>query len=341
MKNIIRLSIVIPSYNNAHTVALLLTSLIASTRAPWFEVIVVDDGSSMRITEKSLGISKSLARKLRLRILRLTKNAGPAIARNKGAKYAKGDFLVFLDADVEVFSDTLYEIMRVYRDDPDVVALTGVWVKQQKTSAFFPNFKALRDWSYWINERDKSGYYFLFSTRIASIKRAVFMRLGGFDETYPAPLVEDIELTYRIARRYAIIFAPKVRVRHEFESFYPVARKYFLRTYYWTKLYASRKRFDPVATTLSEAITGVTGAGVCMISVGWIVPLFLFPWIPHVLEIYGSIFVAVLLLHILLVRKFLVFVAEEKGIVFAMKSFVVGVVLYTVIVSGAIASKIH
>ena len=158
---------------------------------------------------------------------KVKRNYGPAIARNRGVEAARGEFVVFLDGDVEVFPDTLSEIARVYQDDPDVVALTGVWVKEQKSKDFFPNFKALRDWSYWINERDKSGYYFLFSTRIASIKRSVFLRLGGFDETYPAPLVEDIELTYRIARRYAIIFAPKVRVRHEFESFYPIAKNIF------------------------------------------------------------------------------------------------------------------
>ena len=70
--------------------------------------------------------------------------------------------MVFLDGDVEVFDDTLCEIGKVFTDDPDVVALTGVWVKEQKSKDFFPNFKALRDWSYWINERDKSGYYFLF-----------------------------------------------------------------------------------------------------------------------------------------------------------------------------------
>jgi len=92
---------------------------------------------------------------------------------------------VFLDSDVELFPDTLANLARIYQDDPDVVALTGVWVKRAETDAFFPNFKALRDWSYWINERDKSGYYFLFSTRIASIKKSVFLRLGGFDEKYP------------------------------------------------------------------------------------------------------------------------------------------------------------
>ncbi len=239
------LSIIIPYHNSLETIGRLLASITGSKNVPAFEVIVVDDGSAVNLKSQISNL-KYDRRKVPLELIRLKRNMGPAVARNRGAQVARGKFLVFLDSDVEVFSDTLAQIAKIYTDDPDIVALTGVWVKDQRSRAFFPNFKALRDWSYWINERDKSGYYFLFSTRIASIKRSVFMRLGGFDETYPAPLVEDIELTYRIARRYAIIFAPSVRVRHEFEDFWPIAKKYFLRAYYWTKLYNRRKRFDPV-----------------------------------------------------------------------------------------------
>lgn len=320
------LSVIIPYYNNREGLTTLLASLRNSKKAPPYEIIVVDDGSSIKFTNKTY------------KQIILKKNQGPAIARNRGVAVAKGEFVVFLDGDVEVFPDTLYQIAKVFKDDPDVVALTGVWVKEQRSRAFFPNFKALRDWSYWINERDKSGYYYLFSTRIASIKKAVFERLGGFDETYPAPLVEDIELTYRIARRYAIIFAPKVRVRHEFENFWPIAKKYFLRAYYWTKLYARRKKFDPVATTLQEAVTTLSGVGVIFFS-----GVFLVGYLGH-LSILGYLlgaWLGVMLLHLLLVWKFLAFVYSEKGIVFAIKSFFVGLILYCFIFAGALVGRIR
>jgi GT2 family glycosyltransferase len=279
---------------------------------------------------------------------------GPAVARNRGVESAKGKFVVFLDSDVELFPDALANLARIYTDDPDVVAVTGVWVKTQRSRAFFPNYKALRDWSYWINERDKSGYYFLFSTRIASIKKTVFTRLGGFDEMYPAPLVEDIELTYRIARRYAIIFAPNVRVRHEFEHFWPVAKKYFLRAYYWTKLYARRKKFDPVATTWWEALTTITGVGTV---IGGIVSVWLVPWrlyftnyesgILHqgingliVRLIPDSIFLIPFILHLFLTRKFLAFMIREKGIVFALRGYLMGLILSCFIFAGALAGRL-
>ena len=323
------LSVIIPYYNAPEKLTFLLRSLEKSKNAPTLEVIVVDDGSDKNLQSPISNIQKKET-KTPLRIVRLKRNYGPAIARNRGVEAARGEFVVFLDGDVEVFPDTLSEIARVYQDDPDVVALTGVWVKEQKSKDFFPNFKALRDWSYWINERDKSGYYFLFSTRIASIKRSVFLRLGGFDETYPAPLVEDIELTYRIARRYAIIFAPKVRVRHEFESFYPIAKKYFLRAYYWTKLYARRKKFDPVATTLQEAMTTISGVAV----VAGLISLI------GLLSFIRPIWLFFILLHLYFVRKFLVFVYRERGVVFAIKSFFMGLILYCFIFAGAFTGRL-
>lgn len=347
------LSVIIPYYNAPEKLKRLLTSITKSKKAPEFEVIVVDDGSD--ISAKSLmgpvagflpriptrgplrGSPSTRATQRILRYVRLNKNCGPAIARNRGVDAAKGEFVVFLDGDVELFSDTLYQIGKVYNDDPDVVALTGVWVKEQQSNDFFPNFKALRDWSYWIHERDKSGYYFLFSTRIASIKKAVFERLGGFDETYPAPLVEDIELTYRIARRYAIIFAPQVRVHHEFESFWPIAKKYFLRAYYWTKLYTTRKKFDPVATTFQEALTTISGVGV----VGCF-GVVLISYLGH-LSILGyleGVWTAMILIHALFVRKFLAFVYQEKGFGFMIKSFFMGLILYCFIFAGVVLGKI-
>lgn len=332
------LSVIIPYYNSPEKLLTLLSTLEKSRRAPTFEIVIVDDGSTPQLTSNSLLLTR--VRKKNIRIVRLPANKGPAIARNHGVKKSRGKFVVFLDGDVEVLPDTLYQIATVFKEDPDVVALTGVWVKEQKSRAFFPNFKALRDWSYWINERDKSGYYFLFSTRIAAIKKAVFVRLGGFNEEYPAPLVEDIELTYRIARRYAIIFAPQVRVRHEFEPFWPIAKKYFLRAYYWTKLYQRRKKFDPVATTLQEAITALSGVGVIVLGLFSLIALIstMGEWTIAATGVVGA-FVVTTICHILLTAKFLAFVYREKGGVFAVKSFGTGLLLYCFICAGAFAGR--
>lgn len=340
------LSLIIPAYNAQKTILPLLDSIARSKNVNRneIEVIVVDDLSRDGTVGKLLD-NKSYNFYKSYKIIQLKKNSGPAHARNVGAKYAKGKVLVFLDADVFVYTKTLSEIERSFRDDPDLLALTGVWDKKQKNRKFFPKFKALRDWSYWINERDPKNYYYLFSTRIAAIERHLFERLGGFDETYKAALVEDIELTYRIARRHAVVFNPKVVVHHEFEDFFPIAKKYFWRAYFWSKMYRARKKFDPVATTGKEAITTISAGGLVGSLILWgggRVLLIQFgiggEFLSRIDILFTTFCFLFFVVHLLGVRKFLLFCLKEEGIVFTLKAFVTGIALYLAILSGSLLS---
>lgn len=329
------LSIIIPAYNASVTISRLLASLRGSHFKD-FEVIIGDDASEEPLQEIIEGVISRC--NFPVHIVRLKKNQGPAGARNAAAKQSKGTILLFLDSDVEVYSDTLGNVVKRFKDDDDLTAITGVWDKDQRTSRFFPQFKALRDWSYWTNERDSDGYYYLFSTRVAAIRRKVFERLGGFNTDFRQ--MEDVEITYRIARRYAIIFAPEVRVHHEFEGFLTVARKYFWRSYYWTRLYRERRKFDPVATTLWESLAAISGVGALGILGLGMVSFYLFPI--QMIKYYTlNIFIVLILIHILLIRKFLFFVRREKGIVFMVMSLFTGLALYCSIVAGTVYFRIR
>jgi len=334
------LSIVIPSFNAQQTIVSLLSSLGRCLNVDFMdcEIIVVDDASEDGTVAKVLDWTVKNTR-IAVKVITLSENLGPAHARNVGVKYARGSIVLFLDADVVVYPSTIGELIDSFKRDPDLFALTGVWDKVQKSKSFFPNFKALRDWSYWINERDPRHYYYLFSTRVAAIDRALFLRLGGFNERYQGALVEDIELTYRIARRYAVVFNPKVIVRHEFEGFVAVAKKYFWRSFYWSRIYRERKKFDPVATTGKEALTTISAAAVVVFSF-----LTLLSYLSHLSNLRSMALIAgtaFLLIHLWGVRKFLHYVLIQRGIVFAIQSFFMGIILYVVIFSGACASFIH
>ncbi len=324
------LSIIIPVYNRWEKLATLLLSL-AKSPFRGFEIIVGDDASHQEKPERLLQLLSQKIGNRRPVLVRIPLNRGPAAARNAAAKRASGRVLVFLDSDVTVYPDTLAKIREKFAADPDLTALTGVWDKHQYTRAFFPQFKALRDWSYWTNEAEREGYYYLFSTRIAAIKRSVFVRLGGFNEAFRQ--MEDVEITYRIARRYAIIFASDVRVHHEFEGFWPVAKKYFWRSFFWSRLYSSRRKFDPVATTAQEtltALTGVSAAGLLIIGA----------FSRQLSVAIFSLAAAFFLLHLGLLRKFLSFVYREKGLFFTLQSVATGLALYCVIVAGALYQRI-
>jgi len=327
------LSIIIPAYNARESLARLLGSLTKSSYKN-FEVIVGDDASRDQVSgirpacrQGRYQVSKKT---FSFQIVRLLRNRGPAAARNAAAKLARGRVLVFLDADVTIYPDTLKKIAEKFSEDHDLTALTGVWDKHQHTKEFFPQFKAMRDWSYWTNERDRDGYYYLFSTRVAAIRREVFSRLGGFNEAFRQ--MEDVELTYRIAKRYAIIFAPDVRVHHEFETFWPVAKKYFWRSFYWAKLYKVRRKFDPVATTMSETVCAVSGVG----GVGLVALGFLFAPISQQFSVFNfQLSTLFFIAHLFFLRKFLWFSYREKGIGFAIKSLFTGLLLYVIILAGA------
>lgn len=333
------LSIIIPSYNSADTLPRLLDS-IRKEKPKNTEILIVDDASDYYKSYKPY------------KTYRLKTNRGPAYARNFGAKKAKGEALLFLDSDVVVLPGTITEVVKIFKEDKYRVAATGVWDKKQNSNKFFAKFKALRDWSYWINEKKADSYYYLFSTRIAAIRRDVFLGLGGFKENYSGADVEDIEFTYRLAKKYRIDFNQNMRVHHEFEDFWPIAKKYFKRAFQWVEIFQNRKKFDPVATTGSEAITTLSAVGMlggCLGVAIAVILNFKFSIFNEFLMFNIKFLILVisillLLIHLWGVRKFLVFVYKEEGLNFTVKSFFVGIALYVFIFAGAVfgmARKIY
>ena len=87
-------SVIIPAYNAADTLAETLASVVAQTW-PNVEVLVVDDGS----TDATADIVEMIAEQHhQVRLIRQT-NAGVAAARNAGLREARGDLVAPLDAD--------------------------------------------------------------------------------------------------------------------------------------------------------------------------------------------------------------------------------------------------
>jgi glycosyltransferase involved in cell wall biosynthesis len=95
-------SIIIPCYNAATTLARTLDSCLIQPEAA--QIIVVDDGS----TDASIDIVCQYGeRDARVALLRMPANGGAARARNWGAMHATQPLLAFIDADDEYFPDAL------------------------------------------------------------------------------------------------------------------------------------------------------------------------------------------------------------------------------------------
>ena len=94
------ISVVIPLYNKEASIAQSLKSVL-SQEYDDFEVVIVDDGS----TDGSVGVVEAI-NDPRIRLIK-QENGGPSKARNTGVKNAKGEWILFLDADDEFLPGAL------------------------------------------------------------------------------------------------------------------------------------------------------------------------------------------------------------------------------------------
>ena len=93
MKDLV--SIIMPNYNSAQFIEESFVSILNQSYQNW-ELILVDDCSA----DDSIEIIESLtADDKRIILIKLAENSGPAIARNRGIKEAKGRYIAFLDSD--------------------------------------------------------------------------------------------------------------------------------------------------------------------------------------------------------------------------------------------------
>src|SRR3989344_1877513 len=109
-------SVIIPSYNHGTALPKCLDSLRTQSFKD-FEIIVVDDGSldnTQSIVEKYI---KTRASYSQIQYCRISHSGAPA-ARNAGAKMARGEYLLFADADLILNKDALQKLLNVLRANP-------------------------------------------------------------------------------------------------------------------------------------------------------------------------------------------------------------------------------
>lgn len=149
-------------------------------------VVVVDGGD---------GEAAAMARDAGARVVRLPERRGPAAARNAGARVARGEVLCFLDADVIAPRDLLARVRGALENHPEVDAIIGSYDRAPAAANFLSQYKNLaHHFVHQTSPVDTSSFW----SGCGAIRRACFERVGGFDERYRRPSVEDIELGSRL-----------------------------------------------------------------------------------------------------------------------------------------------
>ena len=169
---------------------------------PLDEIIVVDDGSTDNTVE--------VAREFDVRVVSQS-NAGPAAARNRGARVARGDVLLFTDADC-VPTPNWAERMMVAFTDPEVSGAKGVYRTRQPE--LVARFVQAEYEDRYDRMRGRETIDFV-DTYSAAYRRDVFLEYGGFDTTFPTASVEDQEFSFRLAEAgHQLVFVPDAQVFH-------------------------------------------------------------------------------------------------------------------------------
>ena len=145
-------------------------------------------------------------------IVKTGTRSGPAIARNLAAESARGEVLFFVDADVELAADAINRVHAAFAADPDLVGLFGAYDDEPAAVSLTSTFRNLLHHHTHVSNPGTAG---TFWSGCGAMRTTAFLDVGGFDEKFAYPSVEDIELGMRVAANGGkILLAPDVRCKH-------------------------------------------------------------------------------------------------------------------------------
>jgi len=222
-----RISIVVPVRHGGAPFRVCMAHL-AACRPSAGEVIVVIDGRSDG--------ADSCARAAGARVISLPVPAGPAAARNAGAAAARGDVLLFVDADVAVPPDLVGRVAACMDADPGLVAVMGSYDDEPGDRRFLSQYRnLLHHYVHQTGREDASTFW----CACGAVRRSAFLGVGGLDPRFGAAMIEDIELGYRLrAAGHRIKLCKDLQAKHlkRWTAFSMVRTDVFARAVPWTRL---------------------------------------------------------------------------------------------------------
>lgn len=201
-----RISVIIPSYNSAATIAACLDSLLAQTGPPADEIIVVDSSCD--------DTPDIVSRYPHVTLIHLDAKTDPGTARNLGIHTAVGDILAFIDSDCVAAPDWLEKIASAHAAG---YAVAGGCIHSANHSSDVVGqagyLAEFRDFIPGLPRRECRHV----PTCNISYGRSIFEHHGLFQGAYYPQ--EDLVFNYRLwTRGVKILFDPEIKVFHRHRS---------------------------------------------------------------------------------------------------------------------------
>ncbi len=198
----VRISVVVPTHNRVDRMLRLLDALADQAVGEPFEVVVVDDASDDDTVDRLVEASSRYP--FELEILPSDANTGPAGARNRGWRAARGDVVAFTDDDCVPDPEWLSSL---------VTALDRADIAVGRTRPPDDQLALIGPFSSYLD----IGHNQSFSTCNIAYRRRVLEAMDGFDEAaFAWPNGEDTDLGLRsTGKGYADAYAPEALVWHD------------------------------------------------------------------------------------------------------------------------------
>jgi GT2 family glycosyltransferase len=193
-----RVTIVIPTLNRPDPLKRCLSQLVPYVSAhPECSIIVSDNGNAFETRER-------LAEYLGIVQIVQGPRTSPAANRNCGSAHSTGNLLIFLDDDCIPDPNLIAAYQEAALENPEIGVFEGRITAEGTETGFADTAPS----------NETGGY--LWSCNFA-IRRELFTSIGGFDERYPFPGMEDVDFHFRVANKSRIRFLPQARVFHAVE----------------------------------------------------------------------------------------------------------------------------
>jgi len=219
-----KISIVIPSYNNETVLRKNIPSVIdAIENFPEDSEIIITDDFSTDDSVKVVSEFIENNRKINIKLLLSDKNKGFSSNVNIGVKEATGEILILLNTDVSPSKNFIKPLLKHFEDEK--VFAVGCLDESVENGKIIKRGRGKGKWSrgfliHSAAEIDSGNLTTLWvSGGSGAFRKSIWQKLGGLDEIYNPFYWEDIDLSYRALKSgYKIIFEKESIVRHEHEE---------------------------------------------------------------------------------------------------------------------------